>query len=124
MKLSLGRVVHGNLRIIKIFLPFQPPAHRAYAPEGRKVKTLMLLRGNRHFKSWEKQGYRTPNQAMQTVNGFIRIQIIPGPDLAYKGLVIKPKPTRRVPPVACSRQVAPGQACQSCREKRTFSQPY
>jgi len=26
-------------------LPFFPPAHRAYAPEGRKAKTLIPLRG-------------------------------------------------------------------------------
>ncbi len=68
--------VRQDLQDNQDFLPFQPPAHRAYAPEGGKAKTLIPLRGNRHFKSWEKQGYRTRNQAMQTVNGFIRIRII------------------------------------------------
>jgi len=37
---------------------------------GRKAKILIPFRGNRYPKAWGKVGYRTRNQAMQTVKPF------------------------------------------------------
>jgi len=52
-----------DYRINNIFLPFQPPAHRPYASERRKAKSIIPLRGkafNHCASKTVKQGEKHP----------------------------------------------------------------
>jgi len=44
-----------DYRINKIFLPFLPPARRAYASESKKAKASYLLEGRRSLIAPTKQ---------------------------------------------------------------------
>jgi len=56
-----------DYKINKIFLPFLPPARRAYASERRKAKSIIPLQGkafnhyaNKTVKQWKKHPLLAP----------------------------------------------------------------